>query len=198
MVSPVIACFVAVYGALLGLGTWAEIDPLLMIRPPEGSCVFIKRNACPGTQERAGEVHVHDTLPILDFELVDGYRRRHRARIVEQQIEAAVIGAHPVEEGRDRSGLAHIGGDGRAGPAQTLALGGGFGQELCSSSHGPPRASRRGRGPTPRRSPVQYRLRSPSRSCGAALPYPRSAKVGVPLPPYPESRVHLGRAATGC
>ena len=28
------ACLVAVYGAELGRGVWAEIEPLLMIRPP--------------------------------------------------------------------------------------------------------------------------------------------------------------------
>ena len=39
------ACLVAVYGAELGRGTWAEIDPLLMIRPPRGSWAFITRNA---------------------------------------------------------------------------------------------------------------------------------------------------------
>jgi hypothetical protein len=34
LVSPVIACFVAVYGAELGRGACAEIEPLLMMRPP--------------------------------------------------------------------------------------------------------------------------------------------------------------------
>ena len=37
-VSPVMACFVAVYGAEFGRGAWAEIEPLLMIRPPRGLC----------------------------------------------------------------------------------------------------------------------------------------------------------------
>src|SRR5689334_19557512 len=44
-VRPVIACFVAVYGAEFGRGTYAEIDPLLMIRPPRGVCAFMMRNA---------------------------------------------------------------------------------------------------------------------------------------------------------
>src|SRR5205814_8262853 len=44
-VSPVMACLLAVYGAELGRGAWAEIDPLLMIRPPHGDCAFISRNA---------------------------------------------------------------------------------------------------------------------------------------------------------
>jgi hypothetical protein len=46
LVSPVIACLVAVYAALPGRGEWAEIEPLLMIRPPRGACVFISRTAC--------------------------------------------------------------------------------------------------------------------------------------------------------
>src|SRR5215472_16998616 len=45
-VRPVIACFVAVYGAEFGLGAWAEMEPLFMIRPPLGSCDFISLNAC--------------------------------------------------------------------------------------------------------------------------------------------------------
>src|SRR6478609_8007525 len=44
-VSPVMACFVAVYGAELGRGVCAEIDPLLMILPPRGCCDFIMRIA---------------------------------------------------------------------------------------------------------------------------------------------------------
>ena len=36
LVRPVIACLVAVYGALNGRGACAEIEPLLMIRPPRG------------------------------------------------------------------------------------------------------------------------------------------------------------------
>jgi hypothetical protein len=42
-VRPVIACLVAVYATACGRGTWAEIEPLLMIRPPRGSCSFIAR-----------------------------------------------------------------------------------------------------------------------------------------------------------
>src|SRR6202022_1078416 len=42
---PVIACFVAVYGAELGGGLCAEIDPLLMMRPPRGCCAFMILNA---------------------------------------------------------------------------------------------------------------------------------------------------------
>ena len=32
-------------GAELGRGAWAEIEPLLMMRPPRGSCAFIMRIA---------------------------------------------------------------------------------------------------------------------------------------------------------
>src|SRR2546428_11377954 len=41
LVSPVIACLVEVYGAELGRGVWAEMEPLLMIRPPRGSWLFM-------------------------------------------------------------------------------------------------------------------------------------------------------------
>ncbi len=45
LVRPVIACLVAVYAALWGRGVCADIEPLLMIRPPRGVCVFIIRTA---------------------------------------------------------------------------------------------------------------------------------------------------------
>ncbi|RYE02831.1 MAG: SDR family oxidoreductase, partial [Sphingomonadales bacterium] len=40
LVSPVMACLVAVYGAELGRGVVADIEPLLMIRLPWGDCAF--------------------------------------------------------------------------------------------------------------------------------------------------------------
>src|SRR5919198_1254089 len=45
LVSPVIACFVDVYGAEFGRGAWAEMERLLMMRPPRGSCAFMILNA---------------------------------------------------------------------------------------------------------------------------------------------------------
>src|SRR6476661_125561 len=45
LVNPVIACLVAVYGAELGRGACAEIEPLLMMHPPRGCWLFIMRNA---------------------------------------------------------------------------------------------------------------------------------------------------------
>src|SRR5260370_1196673 len=41
LVRPRIACFVDVYGAEFGRGTWAEIEPLLMMRPPRGFWLFM-------------------------------------------------------------------------------------------------------------------------------------------------------------
>src|SRR5215831_14631502 len=46
LVSPVMPCLEAVYGAELARGTWADTEPLLMMRPPRGSWLFITRNAC--------------------------------------------------------------------------------------------------------------------------------------------------------
>src|SRR4051794_8297554 len=45
LVSPVTACFDAVYGAELGRGAVAEIEPLLMILPPPGVWDFMSLNA---------------------------------------------------------------------------------------------------------------------------------------------------------
>ena len=65
-VRPVIACLVAVYGAECGRGVCAEIEPLLMMRPPRGLCAFMIRIACLRAEEGAGQVHVHDALPCLE------------------------------------------------------------------------------------------------------------------------------------
>src|SRR5437660_2975638 len=45
LVRPVIACLVAVYGAEFGRGACAEMEPLLMIRPPRGSWAFMSLKA---------------------------------------------------------------------------------------------------------------------------------------------------------
>src|SRR5438034_7205172 len=45
LVRPVMACLVAVYGAELGRGLCAEMEPLLMMRPPRGCWAFMIRNA---------------------------------------------------------------------------------------------------------------------------------------------------------
>src|SRR6266853_5607774 len=45
LVRPVTPCLVAVYGAEFGRGAWAEIDPLLMMRPPFGVWAFMILNA---------------------------------------------------------------------------------------------------------------------------------------------------------
>jgi hypothetical protein len=40
-VKPVIACLVVAQGSELGRVECAEMDPLLMIRPPPGTCFFM-------------------------------------------------------------------------------------------------------------------------------------------------------------
>src|SRR5262245_17222234 len=45
LVRPVTACFVEVYGAEFGRGACAEIEPLLMMRPPRGVWLFMILNA---------------------------------------------------------------------------------------------------------------------------------------------------------
>src|SRR5699024_12228286 len=43
--SPAKPAFEAAYGAEWGRGVWAAMDPLNRIRPPEGSCADMARNA---------------------------------------------------------------------------------------------------------------------------------------------------------
>ena len=136
LVSPVIACLVDVYGALLGLGPWAEIDPLLMIRPPGGSCAFISRNACRAHRNEPVRFTSTTRCQSSTSSSSIGTGGATVPALLNSRSRAAVIGAHPVEEGLDRSGVADVGGDDRAGPVHPLALLGGFGQEICSPPYG--------------------------------------------------------------
>jgi hypothetical protein len=81
LVGPVIACFVAVYGAESGLGAWAEIDVsaarLLRLHHSH-------RFLC--TQESTGKVHLHHFAPLCESERFDGNRRRRDAHIVKQDV----------------------------------------------------------------------------------------------------------------
>ena len=78
LVSPVMACLVAVYGAELGRGACAEIDPLLMMRPPRGCCDFISADGVLRAQKRAGQVDGHHSAPLLEGEI---FHRNSRERL---------------------------------------------------------------------------------------------------------------------
>src|SRR3990172_2214844 len=56
LVRPVIACFVAVYATEFGLGACAEMDPLLMMRPPRGcwSFIILKASHCSYGRSSSG------------------------------------------------------------------------------------------------------------------------------------------------
>ena len=63
-------------------------------------------------QERAGEVGVHDPLPVLEGQL--GHRRGHaEARVVEQQVDAPVALERRREQRGDRRGVGDVGGYGQ-------------------------------------------------------------------------------------
>ena len=80
LVRPVMACLVAVYGAEFGRGAWAEIEPLLMIRPPRGSWSFISRNA--SCVQRKAPVRLTSThrLPLLEGQVLERHAPARRCR----------------------------------------------------------------------------------------------------------------------
>ena len=125
-VRPVIPCLLAVYAADRGRGTCAAIDPLLMIRPPRGTCVLHEPERTLGHQERAGQIGLDDRAPGLDRQVLDRGGRRPSPGVVEQQVEPPEAVADRREQGvhgrligdvsRDHDGL-------RAGvPAQLRGL----------------------------------------------------------------------------
>ena len=88
LVRPVMACLVAVYGAEFGRGACAEIEPLLMIRPPRGCWLLHDPECFLRAQKRAGEIRVDHRLPLFVSQILERAADRH-ASIVEQQIEPA-------------------------------------------------------------------------------------------------------------
>jgi hypothetical protein len=63
-------------GAERGRGACAEIEPLLMMRPPCGACVFISAERRLGAEEGAVQVGIDDAAPVASssssIEHVDG------------------------------------------------------------------------------------------------------------------------------
>ena len=107
-VRPVIACFVAVYGAELGRGTYAESEPLLTIRPPRGDLALHDPERLAGAEEGAGQVRVDDVRPLLDGELLERDGRSADAGVVEEEVEAAEAGLHLGEGPLDGGGDADV------------------------------------------------------------------------------------------
>ena len=64
-------------------------------------------------QERAGEVHVDDSLPLREREVFERHRRCAHAGVVEQHIQPAEVVRDRVEQRGDRLGDGDIGGHGQ-------------------------------------------------------------------------------------
>ena len=151
-VRPVMACLVAVYGAELGRGVCAEIEPLLMMRPPRGILSLHQSHRPLGTQEGTGEVGVDGTPPLLEGQLVQRNCRGTDTGIVEQQIEPAEPLVDGCEQRVDTGNIADIGGmHHRVRRNQRSGLGEGIrtaagqhdGEPICGQAdgHGPPNAA---------------------------------------------------------
>src|SRR5215831_19078166 len=104
------ACLAAVYGAESGRGTSAEIEPLLMIRPPRGVWRFMSRKAC-WVQRKAPVTLVS----ITEFQCSSSRSSKGTAgaampAFVEQQIQSSEPSVDVCEERRDRRGIADVAG----------------------------------------------------------------------------------------
>ena len=62
-----------------------------------------------GTQEDAGEVHVHDRTPLLDRQGIDGETRRRHPGVVEQHVQTSEGGLGLREQLFDRPRIGHVG-----------------------------------------------------------------------------------------
>ena len=98
LVSPVIACLDAVYGAEFARGVCAEIDPLLMMRPPRGVLILHQPERLLRAQERAGEIGVDHFAPLFVGHVFERHERRLHARVVEQHIEPPELLVRRIEQ----------------------------------------------------------------------------------------------------
>jgi hypothetical protein len=108
LVSPVIACLVAVYGAEFGRGACAEIEPLLMILPPAGRLRLHLPERRLRAQERAGEVDVDDALPLLERQVLERPADADPG-VVEQQVDAAERALRRAEQRVHRRRVRDVG-----------------------------------------------------------------------------------------
>ena len=74
-----------------------------------------------GAQERRGQIGRHHRLPLRKAEILEIHRRRAHAGIVEQHIEPAIGRLHLDEQGFDRGGIGHVGGNRQAFAAEGCA-----------------------------------------------------------------------------
>ena len=98
-----------VWRAIPGAGLCAEIEPLLMIRPPRGRWARMIRDGLLGAQEGAGQVGGDRLRPVVVADLIDCPPRPGQAGVVDQQVEPPERGRYRLEEGADRVRVGNVG-----------------------------------------------------------------------------------------
>ena len=106
-VRPVIACFVDVYAVESGRGACAEIEPLLMMRPPRGSWSFmILKASCVHTKLPVRLVSTtwrqRSTLQAFDWPAGP------EAGVVEQQVQSPEAFLRGGEQRPDLVDIPHV------------------------------------------------------------------------------------------
>jgi hypothetical protein len=66
---------------------YAEIDPLLMMRPALRLLILHQSKRLLGAEKRAGQVDIDDRLPLFDGQLLDRHATCRDAGVVEQHVE---------------------------------------------------------------------------------------------------------------
>ena len=179
LVSPVMACLVAVYASERGRGAWAEIEPLLMIRPPGGVLPPHDPERLPRTQERPGQVEVDHRLPLAERDLVQLPRRTAHPGVVEQQVQPPV----PLDGRREQGAYGLLVGDvGRHRIQGEVRVRGGHLPQRglpASGDHHRPAVLAEGDAPPPRRS--RCLRRSPPQPAPPPIPPPTASRHDVAM-----------------
>ena len=79
-------CLLVLYGAEPGRTRWAEMEPMLMMRPPP--CFFMMRKCFARAEKRAAQIDGHHLVPRLQRQLIEGAAIED-AGVVDQDIEPA-------------------------------------------------------------------------------------------------------------
>ena len=108
-VSPVIACLVAVYGADLGLGAWAEIDTVINDAATLRVLCLHYPDSFLRAQESAGEIDVHDRAPLFKRYVLEGIGRRIRSRVIKQQIQTPELTRDRLKQFANGFRTGHVG-----------------------------------------------------------------------------------------
>ena len=91
---------------------WAEIDPLLMIRPPPRLLRLHQADSLLGAEKRAGQVRIDDGPPLLHCDVLERDAGALIPALLNSRSSRPNDLARGIEQGAHRRRIGHVGGHG--------------------------------------------------------------------------------------